>query len=36
MRRAGDVCFAQVFRDGNGKSDTFLDIPFHSAAFTPV
>lgn len=19
MRRAGDVCFAQVFRDGNGK-----------------
>jgi arginine/serine-rich splicing factor 1/9 len=25
MRRAGDVCFAQVFRDGNGKSDTYVD-----------
>lgn len=27
MRRAGDVCFSQVFRDGSGE------IPFDEAGF---
>lgn len=34
MRRAGDVCFAQVFRDGSGKS--FLISCFCSCSLLVV
>lgn len=27
MRRAGDVCFSQVFRDGSGKTCLMLTHP---------